>query len=171
MLCQLFPVLFHVCSLILASVIFQKRGQFGNPSSYFVKTWNEYKTGFDSNGELWLGLDRLHTLTSVGTWRLDVVMGDWDNQTYNARYNQFRVGSEATGYNLTIGSFDISASTLDDSLTRDITEKNNNNLNGMKFSTTDVDNDLSSKSCSNKFASGGGWWYRTCFWGSPMWKQ
>ena len=112
----MFPILFLLCPLILVQVIIQRRGQFGNPSTYFQKTWIDYKKGFKSKGELWLGLDQLHALTSLGTWRLDVVIWDWNDQTYTARYNEFSVGSESTNYTLTIGSFDSAASTLGDSM-------------------------------------------------------
>ena len=150
--------MFHLCSLTLdyTSYIIQRRGQFGNPSTYFRKTWTEYKTGFNSNGELWLGLDQISALTSTGTWRLDVVLGDWDGQTYNARYNHFSVGLEATDYTLTIASFDSGASTLGDDMIA------SHSLNGMKFSTMDVDNDnYSGVSCSS-FRGYGGWWFSAC---------
>ena len=155
--------MFNLSPLVLGPVVFQKRGQVGNPSTYFAKTWTEYKIGFHSKGELWLGLDEISALTSTGTWRLDVVMGDWDGQTYTANYNKFSVGLEATGYRLTIGSFNASgASTLGDSMAHD---------NGMKFSTKDVDNDLrSSLSCSS-VRGYGGWWFAGCGMSSPNGKN
>ena len=133
-------------------VIFQKRGQFGNPTTYFAKSWSDYKAGFNSNGELWLGLDLLHFYTSSGTWRLDVVLVDWNGNSYNARYDQFSVGTEASNYQLTLGSFDTSASTLGDSLTYH---------NNMPFGTMDVDNGPST-GCSACCCGGGGWWFNGC---------
>ena len=149
-------IFFLLCSPIAPSAIFNRRGQFGNPSTYFQKGWSDYKIGFDLNGELWLGLDKLHSLTASGTWRLDVVMGDWDNSTYTARYNKFSVGSEAASYKLTVGSFDKGASTLGDSMSYH---------NGMKFFTKDVD--TTKRRCSTSFGGSGGWWFRACFNANP----
>jgi len=85
-------------------------------------------------------------------------MGDWDDSTYTAHYNKFSVGSDATGYTLTVGSFDRGASTLGDSMARS---------NGAKFSTKDVDNDtLVGGNCSTRNGSGG-WWFKDCFNANP----
>ena len=156
--------MFPLCPLTLCPVIIQRRGQFGNSPTYFQKTWTEYQNGFSSKGELWLGLDQIHDLTKQGQWRLDVVMGDWYGQTYNARYNDFRVGSEATDYTLTIASFDSSASNLGDSM---ITRSSYTNLNGMKFSTKDRDNDKRTYHCSTEWFGHGGWWLNECGYSNP----
>ena len=69
---------------------------------------------------------------------------------YVAIYDQFRVEEEGP-YRLTISRFDTELSTVRDSLTW---------ANGMAFSTTDNDNDLSSRNCAEFYM--GAWWYRKC---------
>ena len=43
------------------------------------------------SGELWLGLEKLHQLTSLGNYSLKITLTDFDNQTYVAIYDQFQV--------------------------------------------------------------------------------
>ena len=145
------------------AVVVVKRGQFGNSPDYFVKNWKEYQEGFNSNGELWLGLDLLHSHTASGTWRLDVWMQDWDNSNYTARYEKFKVENESSDYQVMISSFDPSASTLGDSL---ISIHSYSNTNGMKFSTKDRDNDKYGDSCS-VYSGSGGFWYNDCGFCNP----
>ena len=48
-------------------VVFQQRGQFGNPEDYFARDMKEYVVGFgDPSKEFWLGLDKLVSLTKNG---------------------------------------------------------------------------------------------------------
>ena len=48
-------------------VLFQQRGQFGNPEDYFARDMTEYIVGFgDPSKEFWLGLDKLVSLTKNG---------------------------------------------------------------------------------------------------------
>ena len=48
-------------------VLFQQRGQFGNPEDYFARDMTEYIVGFgDPSKEFWLGLDKLGSLTKNG---------------------------------------------------------------------------------------------------------
>ena len=42
-------------------------------------------------GELWLGLESLHQLTSGGAYRLHIAMKDFDNRAYEAVYESFQV--------------------------------------------------------------------------------
>ena len=43
------------------------------------------------SGEVWLGLEKLHQLTSARDYKLQVKMKDWDDRTYIAVYDQFEV--------------------------------------------------------------------------------
>jgi len=38
---------------------------------------------------VWLGLEKLHQLTSARDYKLQVKMKDWDDRTYIAVYDQF----------------------------------------------------------------------------------
>ena len=42
-------------------------------------------------GELWLGLEQLHKLTSERDYKLKVTLMDFDNKSYTAVYDQFKV--------------------------------------------------------------------------------
>ena len=42
-------------------------------------------------GELWLGLEKLHQLTSEDNYSLRITMKDFDDKTYVAVYDQFQV--------------------------------------------------------------------------------
>ena len=79
--------------LLFIVIVIQKRFySSGNPIDYFAKTFEEYKRGFGANGELWLGLDKMHQLTMTGIWSLEVHLTDWNGNKEIARYSNFRVG-------------------------------------------------------------------------------
>ena len=42
-------------------------------------------------GELWLGLEPLHKLTSERDYKLNVTLMDFDNKSYTAVYDRFKV--------------------------------------------------------------------------------
>ena len=44
-----------------------------------------------SPGEVWIGLDKLHQLTSAGSYSLKITMTDYDGKKYMAVYEQFEV--------------------------------------------------------------------------------
>merc|ERR1712037_367354 len=69
-----------ICSnrIVTGPVVVLRRKQVGNPRGYFDKTFTEYKEGFESRGELWLGLEKLHQLTSESSYSLRIKMKDWD---------------------------------------------------------------------------------------------
>ena len=73
----------------------------------FNRPWASYKEGFgDADGEFWLGLEMLHTLTSNDHYKLRVEMSDWNGFFYQADYNSFEIGPESGNYRLTC-EFDI----------------------------------------------------------------
>ena len=42
-------------------------------------------------GELWLGLEALHKLTSERNYKLHINLKDFDNKVYTAVYDMFKV--------------------------------------------------------------------------------
>ena len=42
-------------------------------------------------GESWLGLDKLHRLTSLASFGLKITMTDFDGKRYTAHYDHFKV--------------------------------------------------------------------------------
>ena len=83
--------------------MFQKRM---NGSVDFYRNWTDYKRGFGNlRVEFWLGLDKIHRLTSSGGYKLRVDLEDFAGNTVYAEYGLFAVGSEATKYQLSEGSY------------------------------------------------------------------
>ena len=116
----------------------------------FNRNWTEYEGGFgDLNKEFWYGLAAINCLTQRGQWEMRVDY-QFSNQTWSyLHYNQFSVGSASEEYPLTVGGF---------------TGVGTDRFawhNGMKFSTTDNDNDKKSYNCAATHKSG--WWYNNCY--------
>ena len=123
-----------------------------NSQLSFYKNWREYEEGFgDLNKDFWAGLELMHTLTQRGQWEMRVDYQKNDKTWSYLHYNQFSVGSASEEYPLTVGGF---------------TEVGTDQLaihhNGMKFSTPDNDNDVTSgTNCAVLWESG--WWYSNCY--------
>ncbi|XP_067567037.1 tenascin-N [Pseudorca crassidens] len=133
-------------------IVFQRRntGQLD-----FFKRWRTYVEGFgDPMREFWLGLDKLHNLTTGTPTRYEVRV---DLQTANesayAIYDSFRVASSKERYRLTVGKY---RGTAGDALTYH---------NGWKFTTFDRDNDIALSNCA--LTHHGGWWYKNCHLANP----
>uniref|UniRef100_E9Q1F6 Tenascin-N n=1 Tax=Mus musculus TaxID=10090 RepID=E9Q1F6_MOUSE len=133
-------------------IVFQRRntGQLD-----FFKRWRSYVEGFgDPMKEFWLGLDKLHNLTTGTTTRYEVRA---DLQTFNesayAVYDFFQVASSKERYKLSVGKY---RGTAGDALTYH---------NGWKFTTFDRDNDIALSNCA--LTHHGGWWYKNCHLANP----
>ena len=126
--------------------VFQRRM---DGSVDFYRYWTDYQRGFGNlSGEFWLGLDKIHRLTSTGT-ELRVDLRDFESNSAYAQYSSFSVGDSASKYNLSVSGY---SGTAGDSL---------DFQNGYQFSTRDQDNDADSDgSCSELYK--GGWWYSVC---------
>ena len=61
-------------------------------------TWTSYKSGFGSVGDsnYWLGLERVHQLTSSSKYRLRIEFKDMSSVWRSVEYWSFTVGDEAT---------------------------------------------------------------------------
>ncbi|VDI37594.1 Hypothetical predicted protein [Mytilus galloprovincialis] len=114
----------------------------------FQRTWTDYENGFGNlHGEYWLGNKHIHSLTSSGKYELRIDLTDKSNTEKYAVFNTFVVGDAASKYKLTIGNYSGNAG---DKMAYH---------NGMKFSTTDQDNDQSSGKCVDNY---GPWWHKNC---------
>ena len=83
--------------------VFQKRL---NGSVDFYLNWSDYKVGFgDLDGEFWLGLDKIHRLTSDDNSMLRVDLEDFEGNTAYAEYNNLSVKNENDLYRLNLASY------------------------------------------------------------------
>ncbi|GFO08157.1 hypothetical protein PoB_003466200 [Plakobranchus ocellatus] len=112
-------------------IVIQRRSTLFNVD--FYRDWETYKKGFGTfDDEFWLGNERIHAFTSIGTWELRVDL-KLDGREAYAQYSYFKVESESEQYRLRIAKY---SGTAGDSLLQH---------NGYKFSTRDRDNDATSK--------------------------
>ena len=129
-------------------IVFQRRF---DGSQDFYQNWESYKHGFgDLTHEHWLGLEKIHKLTSHGRWQLRIDLEDFSGNTAYALYDNFKIDDESANYRLRIGFY---SGTLVEGL---IWHAN------MAFSTYDWDNDpFTSDNCAVVFH--GAWWYNGCY--------
>ncbi|XP_065360691.1 ficolin-2-like [Calliphora vicina] len=124
-----------------------------NGSVDFFRGWSDYKQGFGNiDGEFFIGLDKLHALTTtLQPMELLIQLRDFnDTETY-AKYDEFVVGNETEKYKLSkVGEYSGNAG---DSFSFH---------QGYNFSTKDHDNDQHKSNCAVK--EKGAWWYSKCFW-------
>ena len=126
--------------------VFQRRM---DGSVDFYRYWADYQQGFGNlSGEFWLGLDKIHRLTSAGI-QLRVDMQDFNGNSAYAQYTSFSVGDSASKYTLSVSGY---SGTAGDSL---------GGHNGYRFSTRDQDNDIWSSNCAQTHK--GAWWYYSCY--------
>nr|KAG5709726.1 hypothetical protein BaRGS_027751 [Batillaria attramentaria] len=115
----------------------------------FNRTWQEYKDGFgDASGDYFIGLERLHQLTTSKDYELRFRVR-LDNKTnYYQYYRSFVLNDESENYSFTF-NYTLHFQVLGDCL---------GNLQGVGFSAFDRDNDGdSSINCAQQ--NGGGWWF------------
>ncbi|XP_055864894.1 uncharacterized protein LOC106062803 [Biomphalaria glabrata] len=128
-------------------IIFQRRI---NGKVDFYRGWKEYRDGFgDYNiGEFYLGNENIFNLTSTGKYDLRIDL-EYNNKSYFAQYEDFKVLNETENYKLQIGNYSGNAG---DSLRRQ---------NNMFFSTLDRENDIDNiDHCAQRYL--GAWWYKDC---------
>ena len=125
--------------------VFQRRMD-GNLNFYL--DWKDYVRGFgELNDEFWLGLSKMHRLTTSST-NLRVELADFDGDVRYAEYTVFQAGDSDSKYTLTVSGYHGNAG---DALVRH---------SGSPFSTRDRDNDAYSGHCAQLYK--GAWWYVNC---------
>ncbi|EDW61059.2 uncharacterized protein Dvir_GJ20511 [Drosophila virilis] len=117
----------------------------------FYRNWVEYRNGFGKlNGEFFIGLEKLHRLTTFQAHELYISLRLFNGTRRFALYDDFIIGSEKEGYEMKLlGNFHGNAS--DAMRTHD----------KMKFSTYDRDHDeFTHINCAEYHH--GAWWYDFC---------
>nr|XP_017003132.2 fibrinogen-like protein 1 [Drosophila takahashii] len=117
----------------------------------FYRNWDAYSKGFGKlNGEFFIGLEKLHRLTSSQPHELYISIRRFGGEMSYAHYDDFLIGSAEEGYELKLlGHYQGNAS--DALRTHD----------KMKFSTFDRDNDaFTHMNCAKHHQ--GAWWYDFC---------
>ncbi|XP_060666893.1 fibrinogen-like protein 1 isoform X1 [Drosophila nasuta] len=116
----------------------------------FNRDWATYRKGFGSfESDFFLGLEKIHRITSLQRFELYIHLVAQNGRTYNARYDDFKISDEDNGYALSLGKFN---GTIEGSM-----RKHEN----MKFTTFDHDNDkVDNGNCAVWGKSG--WWYNSC---------
>ncbi|XP_064613755.1 fibrinogen C domain-containing protein 1-like [Liolophura sinensis] len=127
-------------------LVFQRRQ---DGSVDFFRNWQNYTDGFGNlYGEFWLGLQKIHLLTSQAHFELLVNMRSYTLGTGYASYSRFRVADESHNFRLLLGIFKGNAG---DSM---------DHQNGLEFSTYDRDKDYAGGNCAATYH--GAWWYNSC---------
>ncbi|KAG1969591.1 fibrinogen-like protein [Pimephales promelas] len=97
----------------------------------FDQLWQAYQAGFGSlNGEFWLGLEKIHSVSKSGNYILKVQFSDWRDEIQSINY-PFHLNGEESNYSLRI--LERHAGNLESSLSTE--------TSGVPFSTRDKDND------------------------------
>ncbi|XP_017862974.1 PREDICTED: angiopoietin-related protein 7 isoform X2 [Drosophila arizonae] len=121
----------------------------------FERSWLDYKEGFGNiAGDFFIGLDKLHALTSSSLHELRIWMQDFENNVAVAGYDSFAISGERELYALSLlGRYQEHLHPpAGDSLSYHA---------GAKFSTFDSDNDNCLEcSCAQRHKAGG--WFNAC---------
>lgn len=134
-------------------IVFQHRFDGGLD---FNRSWVDFAAGFGApGGEQWIGNDNLWRLTTLLQPVLRIEETRSSGEAKVTEYGVFRVAAAGDMYRLTVGGYRVvqELSPRGDCLTTI--------HNGMRFSTFDRDNDLSTVlHCAAVYP--GGWWFRSC---------
>ncbi|XP_030075594.1 angiopoietin-related protein 4 [Microcaecilia unicolor] len=121
-----------------------------NGSVDFDQLWEAYRKGIGNlNGEFWLGLEKMFHLAQQRPGLLRIELQDWEGQS---RYIEFlfSLGGQDTGYTLYLHG--RVSGNLDNAMRE---------VEPLRFSTRDRDQDLKPDINCAKHLSGG-WWFSSC---------
>ncbi|XP_070764338.1 angiopoietin-related protein 4-like [Enoplosus armatus] len=123
-------------------------------SQNFNQLWESYKKGFGSlNGEFWLGLENIHSVSKQGQYVLQVELSDWVGQQQPAAHYRFQLEGEEKKFTLHLQEEESSSGVQEKIILT--------GASGLPFSTADRDNDLAAEvNCAELLS--GGWWFSSC---------
>ncbi|XP_060653579.1 fibroleukin-like [Drosophila nasuta] len=117
----------------------------------FNRDWATYRKGFGSySSDFFLGLEKIHRITSLQRHELYIHLVAVSGSTFNARYDDFKIADEDSGFKLSLGKF---SGTINEDAMR--------NGENMKFTTFDRDHNIQNGNCALHYKSG--WWYTYCY--------
>ena len=130
----------------------------------FDRSWEEYEGSFGTpGGNYWLGLRNIHLITrqpmelyiSIEKFECEIPQ-DYDTcERAYARYKRFSIGNSESNYILQVSDYSGNAG---DSMTP---SRENHDLNGMMFTTSDRSNDnWNTGNCADRW--GGPWCHNAC---------
>ncbi|KAK7090940.1 hypothetical protein V1264_010674 [Littorina saxatilis] len=129
-------------------IVFQRRQ---DASVDFYRNWTEYRNGFgDLEGNFWLGLDKLHRLSTSQRYEMRVDLHMWNGTKGSATYSGFYVDDVSQNFVLHYDNF--TGGNAGDSMSMHLDQQ---------FSTKERDNDKSWRHCAKHYH--GAWWYWSCF--------
>ncbi|XP_041791706.1 angiopoietin-related protein 4-like [Chelmon rostratus] len=122
-------------------------------SQNFNQLWESYKRGFGSlNGDFWLGLDNIHSLSKQGQYVLQVELSGLAGQQQAAARYRFQLDGEEKLFTLRLEE-ESSPGVQEEIIMT--------GASGLPFSTADRDNDLAADvNCADLLS--GGWWFSSC---------
>ncbi|XP_073828556.1 ryncolin-1-like [Musca autumnalis] len=118
----------------------------------FYRNWTDYQMGFgnSTDAEFFVGLEKVHNLTSATPHELLIILKDWINDTRYAHYSDFKIAGENEKYAIT--SLGYYSGNAGDGMEYYL---------GQQFSTFDNDNDDDVETnCAELYKSA--WWFKSC---------
>ena len=132
-------------------MVFQRR--YDGSVEFPTRNWEEYKNGFgNSDGEYWLGNEMLHLLTTSQPHDYMVEGVSFQDEINYKKIRNVVINGEDDHYRIV---YDLAS--IDSTYT---STTYGTSMRGMRFSTTDRDNDEDEGTdCASKY---GGWWLNSC---------
>ena len=132
-------------------IVLQQR-VISNNKTPFNRSWEEFKVGFGSpDGNFWLGLEKVHKMTSSAPYKLRMEFMLQNGSWYSAEYDTFRVESESQYYKIHVGGYSGDLC--------DVMNISGDVQNGMNFTTYDRNNDPHPSNIATLSNYSGGWWH------------
>ncbi|XP_046571996.1 fibrinogen-like protein 1 [Haliotis rubra] len=120
----------------------------------YNKTWAEYKAGWTTPCNRWLGLEALHFISNQRTTTFDIYVRGTGSLSGQYYYTNFKIGDEASGYTLTYtGNYKHPSKATGNGFEYELASKH---INGQRFATWDHPDP---SGCA--VSGGAGWWYGT----------